>query len=210
MSRLMVLGLLVLAAATTAAAQEGSCFRGRPLPDCRNFWVTDASYSVRLELRPRPLDEYMPGEQFLPSVEFGGMRNLNRKVAVGASIGAGLLGGVYLTAKPRVRYWASPSVAVDLAPGLLLTGQPGGASRFMMDASIMFGDRIGITAQSFVLPVTVAPPSGPITSRKNLVTYLGVRLGSELGVAGAAGNALAFLGLIGAYIIACSGGGGCD
>ncbi len=112
MKRCLILLLLDLAAVTPAVAQaetsssDRSCFRGRPLGECRSFWITETSYSVRLSSVDRQAS-FEPGRWLLPTAELGGMRNLSGRVAVGATIGAGFLGGFYLAAKPRARVWLS-------------------------------------------------------------------------------------------------------
>ncbi len=178
---------VTLAGSSAAQAPDSSlgrgCFRGRPRSQCRSFWITEAGYGVRLSSVDQQTS-YQPGGWLLPSVELGGMRNLGGRVAVGASIGAGVLGNAYLTAKPRIRYWLSPTASLDFAPGLALTGSSE-IERVTADASLMFGDRVGITAQSFIVPET---------------TY------QKLGVGGAAADALGFLVALGAYFLACGGG----
>ena len=211
MIRRLLAAILVATLADTSAAQapdsaQGrSCFRGRPLAQCRSFWITEAGYGLRLSSVDQQTG-YRPGGWLLPSVELGGMRNLSSRVAVGASIGAGVLGDAYLTAKPRIRYWLSPTAALDFAPGLVLTGSQE-IERVTADASVMFGDRVGITAQTFIVPETTYQAGEP-TTRKRLAVYLGLRLGSKLGVGGAAADALGFLVAVGAYFVAC--GRGCD
>ncbi len=212
MIRRLLTPLLIVAAFSSALAQTDppspnrSCFRGRPLTECRSFWITEASYSVRLSSVDRQVS-FEPGGWFLPTVELGGMRNLNGRVAVGASIGAGFLGDFYLAAKPRVRLWLSPKASLDLSPGLMLGGRTG-IQRFTADASLMWSDRVGVTAHSFVVPVTTFP-AGEQVIRNRRTVYLGLRLGSKLGVGGAAADALGFLAVIGAYFIACANNG-CD
>ncbi len=82
-----------------------------------------------------------------------------------------------------------------------------GIRRFTADASLMWGDRVGVTAQSFVVPVTTFTTGEQVIRNRRRV-YLGLRLGSKLGVAGAAADALGFLAVIGAYLVACARG--CD
>ena len=210
--RLLAAAVLAATLAGTSAAQAPdstagrSCFRGRPLSQCRSFWITEAGYGVRLS-SVNPQTGYRPGGWLLPSVELGGLRNLSPRVAVAASVGAVVLGGAHLTAKPRIRYWLSPTAALDFAPGLVLTGSQE-IGRVTADASVMFGDRVGITAQTFIVPETTYQTGSEPTTRKRLAVYLGLRLGSKLGVGGAAADALGLLVAVGAYLIAC--GHGCD
>lgn len=212
MNRLTVLALLLATVARPVAAQDSSaigdrsCFRGRPLPACRSYWITEAGYGFRLS----SVDRYTssaPGGPFLPTVALGGMRNFNTRVALGATLEAGLLGGLYLAAKPRVRFWVSPGAALDLSPGFLLT-RSDNMPRFAPDVAVMFQDRVGIAVQSFVIPITDYQAGGPPMTRKRLTTYLGIRFGSKPGVVGMAANVAALLGAVGLYLIHCSNG--CD
>ena len=208
----LLVAILVLTAGQIAPAQdspartERSCFRGRPLPACRSYWITESGYGIRLS----SVDRYTssaPGGRFLPSVAVGGMRNLGRRVAVGGTVETGLLGGLYLAAKPRVRYWLSTSAALDVSPGFLLARSEN-MPRFAPEVSLMFQDRIGIAAQSFLIPASEYQAGGSPITRQRLTTYLGLRFGSKLGVAGAVADAATLLGLVAVYLVAC--GRGCD
>lgn len=212
MTRDTLFTLLLIAAARAAAAQDStikpdrSCFRGRPLPACRSYWITEAGYGIRLS----SVDQHTssaPGGSILPSVAVGGMRNFGSRVAVGGTLETGLLGGLYVAVKPRVRYWVSRDAALDLSPGFLLA-RSDNMPRFAPEVSLMFQDRLGITAQSFVIPVTEYQASVSPVTRKRLTTYLGLRFGSKLGVAGAVADAATLLGLVAAYLVKC--GRGCD
>ena len=199
-------------AAQDAQRAEGQkpaagCFRGGPLPACRSFWITEASYLIRLGGTPDSYS-YSVGGRYSASVDLGGMLNVSDRVAIGASASASALDGIQLAVKPRVRVWLSPNTSLDLAPGIVVSGD-GGAHRFVGDASIMFQDRIGVTAQAYVLPTGTFYPDGTSTVGHHLVVYTGVRLGSKLGVVGAGADALALLLAFGAYFIAC-GHNGCD
>ena len=208
----------LLAAAAPAAAQDSShvtipmpagrgCFRGGPLPRCRSFWITEAGYTARVTRAEDP-STTANQRNVLASAELGGMRNLSPKFALGASASVGLLSHLYLAVKPRARFWINQSTALDVAPGLTLAGG-GGPVRFTADATVMFNDRIGITVQSFVLPVTTYGQNGAVTTRQKLSLYAGLRLASKLGVYGAAADGVALVALIGAFLIACSNNG-CD
>jgi len=204
--------LWVTASAGSASAQAPGeapprfCFQGAQAPTCHGFMITEAGYAFRTS--PKSPFSYSPGGVVLPSLELGAMRNLGDRVAVGGSIGAGLLGDVYLGIKPRVRLWLSRDLAADVSAGYLLNTSYA-VKPVTGDVSIMYRDQLGITAQAFVVRSDTYPNGGAPTSEDCLKLFLGVRLGSKFGIGGAIGDATAFLAVLGAFIIAC-GNNGCD
>lgn len=59
---IVLLGVAVAPTGRVAAQEAGraegqkppaGCFRGGPLPACRSFWITEASYLIRLPAAPR-------------------------------------------------------------------------------------------------------------------------------------------------------------
>src|SRR5437764_874817 len=96
--------LLFLAGA--AAAQTPSrtrdCYRGRPLPPCRSFWITEFGLLGRLNALPEPRTTVDPFFRW----EVGGMQNRNERTAFGATIviEADDLGSRY-GITPRYRRW---------------------------------------------------------------------------------------------------------
>jgi len=86
------------------------CFRGRPLPNCRSFLLTEFDLaltegSVRWEI--------------------GAMHNIGSRSAVGGSL---LLRGAEndssaFGAKIRFRHWLSRVVALDVSSGILVAGR---------------------------------------------------------------------------------------
>jgi hypothetical protein len=178
-----------------------TCFRGEPLPACRSFWITEASYVARVTSNG---DIYTNEfERLSASLELGHLVNVSPKVAVGASVSADVVSGLTLGIRTRMRYWVNPSTALDFAPGLLVAGVPG-PPRFTADLSLMYQDRIGITLRSFVLPTARYFPDGGFTTGNRFVLYGGLKLGSKFGLLGAAADALALALAIGAYAIACA------
>ena len=114
--RLLLVGLLVL---VCAEANAQMCFRGRPLPDCKSFWITEFTYGI--ELAP----EDTRGHILFP--DFGVMVNLNEKHAVGGSYIAEFLINtdhpkVLLHGpKLRYRYWMGDGFNLNASAGLLMS-----------------------------------------------------------------------------------------
>jgi hypothetical protein len=217
----MIRPALMVLAATTAAvrahAQDPSgaakptaprtdCFGGRPLPACSSFWITEASYGFRLTANGDQYSTRFP--DYTASLEAGWMKNLSERFALGGTASAHLVDGFKFGIRARGRYWVTPKVSLDLAPGLLVAGTPG-SPRFTMDASLMYRDRIGFTVQSFVLSSATYRQNGTYSVGNRLVMYPAVKLGSKLGIAGAIGDAVALVVAIGAFAIICSNNG-CD
>lgn len=202
--RLLLVAGMVVGLGSDAFGQvpKAFCFAGARQSSCRAFMITEAGYARRIGVEPGPYG-YTQGEDFLPSVAVGAMFNTGPKFAVGARVEAAAFGGVHVAAGPRVRLWLDRSAAVDLSPGLILINR-GDASAVTLQASVMYRDLIGLTVQSFQAGQITAQPDGSFLAQRRRQTYAGVRLGSKLGVAGAAGGALAFLVVLGAFVITCS------
>lgn len=220
MRRSIVIASLLLVTTTASQAQTpdtGSsreCFRGRPLPTCKSFWITEAGYAGRLtsgdEFRPSDgSSTSTPGGSLLATLELGYMWNVGPRLALGGGVGAGTFEGIYFAVKPRVRFWASPDVAIDLEPSIRLNQGPG-TSRLGLDAAVSFQDRLGLFVQtSRVTVTTYSPEFGVVSTRVRPSIYGGVRLGSKLGVAGAVADGLGVL-VVGILYVAACGSGGCD
>lgn len=90
--------------------------RGKPLPECRYFAITEFGLFHRIPARENEGSFYVMGE-------LGVMRNINRKSSAGATfvVGGTEFGG-RLGIKPRYRYWMNPNTSLDIAPGILLGG----------------------------------------------------------------------------------------
>lgn len=206
-------GALLMGAAegtAQAAAPEAprrECFRGRPAAFCRTFWITETGYQIRLRSVER-YEEFNPGGWLLPTADLGGMVNVGPQTAVGGTVGIGVLGSFYTAVKPRVRQWVTPRVSLDLAPSLLIHKDPG-VSRLAGEVSVMLDDKIGVSAQAFRVTTYRYPIDAPPEPRRRLTMYLGLKLGSKLGVGGALADAAGLLAAIGLYAIACANGG-CD
>ncbi len=162
------------------------CFRGRPLPTCRSFLLTEFGGGFRLRYGPyrytAPLFSY----------EVGWVRNLDRQWAFGGSaFGEGADEGAVLGLRPRVRYWASPSVSVDIAPGAALFNRH---LAFSGAVALGVADRFALTTTVHILPATPALlTEGHATQ---YTWYGGARFGSLWGVLTGLSFPIAILGYI--------------
>lgn len=170
------------------------CFRGRPLPECRYFMLTEFSILYRFAGTP---ESELPmgvdvGKTHL-SWDLGLMRNLNEKHALGGSVFVALDGGgSRLGIKPRYRYWFNQNTSLDISGGVLLanssdfTKTPG----YLLGASLGYKDYFSLMTQIDVIPYegTIFLPGGTLKdTKKNRVSgYVGAKLGSKYAITGTA------------------------
>jgi len=153
------------------------CFRGRPLPNCRSFLLTEFDLaltegSVRWEI--------------------GAMHNIGSRSAVGGSL---LLRGAEndssaFGAKIRFRHWLSRVVALDVSSGILVAGR-GTAPGFAGHVGLGVGDLVALSIEA-----ETVPPD--FEGGKRIRWFGGVRVGAQLGTVVGALAGILFLG--------CSGG----
>jgi len=132
---LLTTGTIGLAHARVAAqTNDGGepkvgCFRGRPLPACRSFWIVEMQGSTPLAQTRRDLTRVAGGAPY-PTQSFehvlewnlGHMVNIGPSFALGGVITAGSGSDDPLTGvKLRARRWLSPDASVELEGGLMRT-----------------------------------------------------------------------------------------
>ena len=176
--------LLIVAAALAAAApaEAQHCFRPRPLPACKSFFITEYSVGGTIGSGARAGDLYFSGE-------LGWMSNVAKRSAIGGSLqyyglGDGN-GGMRHGFKSRYRRWLTETTSVDFAAGLLW-GERVRAPGFTGHAAVNFGSLgVGIQVEAFtgyVFPSKrlIRPVDDPTSS--GVDWYLMGRLGSKDGV----------------------------
>ena len=105
-----------------------ACFRGRPLPACKSFWIIEMQGHAPLIQTSRTVT-YTPGyplrqTAFGSELEWnlGHMVNLGPSWALGGVVTAGTGAGEAFTGlKLRARRWMSPNISVEAEGGLLRT-----------------------------------------------------------------------------------------
>lgn len=175
--------------APAAAQRAPICFRGRPLPRCRAFFLTEASYLRRLVGTQRTYQQSrFDGASYPISVrdldqqhlswEVGYMVNRGSQRAVGATLMMGTGdAGARVAAKGRYRYWIDGGDAsVDLSLGVtrasVRSADFPGVSRgtgLTADVALGVGDFAAFTARAELLRAR---------SRTAGALHGGVRLGS--------------------------------
>jgi hypothetical protein len=124
-----VIGFQPLAAqiepATGAEPPRVGCFRGRPLPACKSFWITEMLGETPLAqttYRVQSGGYAYPIESFEDQLEWnlGHMVNVSERYAVGGLLSAGTAGGSTLSGvKARGRRWLSEGLSLEVDAGLL-------------------------------------------------------------------------------------------
>jgi hypothetical protein len=168
--------------AVTDVAEAQTCFRGRPLPTCRSFWITEAGYARRLS----PAEDH-------GDVELGRMWNLGSRIALGGTVTGAYHSGFQLVLKPRVRRWLRPPLlSAELAAGVVVAGGPWGDVGFTGEAALNVGDRLSLLSR-------LESVEGYASFGQKVGAWsIGIKLGSAPGAV--AGTLLAILGALYAYV----------
>jgi len=156
--------LLIFACAGAERLSAQTCYRGRPAPACKVFFVTEAGYTYKLTAGAEDdAVHYVSGEigavtnrgrfAFGGTAFFGGLGGTGE-------LGAALRGGV----KGRVRRWLSPDAALDLSLGPMLSG----------DGDLGISSHLGISLADKLLLLAQFESVGGESD-----WYFGVRLGSQ-------------------------------
>jgi hypothetical protein len=144
-SRRRALAAIAIVAGTLAVqdAAAQTCFRGRPKPTCRSFFLTEADAGLMLTLGSRAGGAN--GTATRLGVSVGWMRNVGGRSAVGATLagGAYVNGGnsAFVSFRPRYRYWLSRTASLDVGPGVQWT--PGRVERIEARAGLTYRDLFG-------------------------------------------------------------------
>lgn len=169
---------MVLALLGTADLAAQSCFRGRPLPRCRSWFITEGFAGAVAGRQRGDLYGIVLGG------EVGWMRNLGPNSAVGGGVAVSNIG---VSLRPRYRRWLAPMVALDVGPGVQWI--PGRIERVEVNAQLMVGDRFGVWTSGLA----------DFGTGTNLEFAAGLRSGGEAGLVTYAGGLVAFAMLVVAY-----------
>lgn len=124
-----------------SAEPKPLCFRGKPLQACRAFALTEFSLAAWIGEKP-------PGENPPAAVaEFGLMRNLGRRSALGGSFSVDVghqevIAGLAL----RYRYWFNSTIAFDAGLGTPILGYAR-LDWATVKAKLNYGDLVGPVAR---------------------------------------------------------------
>ncbi|SYZ72730.1 exported hypothetical protein [Candidatus Zixiibacteriota bacterium] len=164
-----------------------ACFRGRPLPECKEFWLVEE----RLEFRANDVNSlYNPASVNL-GIDLGHMFNITRRYAVG--------GSVYFAANSnrtveglrlRYRYWLNRETSFDISPGIIFAGNDESANPpntkypgLIISAALGYKDLIAfnLTLERYALRNNFGKIDSP---KSETVIYSGFTLGSYSALAG--------------------------
>lgn len=125
-------------AQSAAEAPTALCFQSRPASSCRVFLVTEVSRSSR---------EYgaQQGPEHQAQWALGAMVNVTGSDAVGGTLVVGAPGSGQWGATGRYRRWLNEGFAIDVSPGVLVTGNDydGRRLRLTADVSLNVGGWLG-------------------------------------------------------------------
>jgi len=134
----------ILMSCTVGTATKADCFRGKPLPQCQSFWITEIGLGFKLN---RQQDNQYETTRL--SVDFGLMKNVSPRDAWGGTLFASTEDErAQMGLRLRYRRWLSATSALDLSPGLLLIGGGGiDYPGFIGSASLSLWDWIVFSLQ---------------------------------------------------------------
>ncbi len=165
--------------------------RGSPLPMREVFPIIQFGVLVPAGRDPRGFENLPP----TATVELGAMKNLSRRYGLGFStFYSGDDDYARMGVKARVRRWLTPSIAVDAAPGVVLTERSifystDDAVGFVGELAVSFADILVVTGQaetvSFDQYVWHAIDDNwyPV-HRDEIAWHVGVKLGGEFAIGG--------------------------
>jgi hypothetical protein len=171
------------AAVAPASSAEGrACFQPRPLPVCRDYWITEFGVQWFVSAPPGVNNR----RQALATWELGWMRNRTPDDAVGGSVFLSTNDHVFRSGvRARYRRWTGGGTAVDVSPALIL---------FQSDENLEVRTRLGAAVQAGVsFRDWVGVSSQLEAASGGLRLQVGVRLGGYPGAATGVGLPLVAL-----------------
>ncbi len=203
--------MIVALVATPCSAQSDTatripphlCWRGRPLPECTSFWITEFGVDAVLwSTQTRVRQNFGGGDVYDYSARdfdsrfvwtVGPMFNTGPRTALGGTLSISPFGEGYRAAiEARRRWWTSSGLALDLSAGALRMDVP---SRTNFSSR----DEFGLTAGAFIVGGDLINVNGRVDL---LVTGGKPRVGTSLGLGGGSYVALVGSILLGLLIVA--------
>jgi len=195
MKRLLLLVLFPAVVGAQADTGAATCFRGKPLPACTDFFLLELDNTWGIVAHPQFSGNSAVSEDGRKIVNLGAgvMHNLSVRRAVGGavSVGWGEWPRRRYAAELRERRWLSSRRAIDLGAGPLLVStynsandanSPGRLGVGMTShVGLVLGDLVTLTAGVDYVhsPSAAAAQSDPLARSRNQVAFTaGGRLGS--------------------------------
>lgn len=181
---------MAVAALVPAVGEAGPGWRYADSDSCTSYPLTDFSIA-----RPLPEAKGSPSREVDFSTSVGWLFVADERVHVGPALHIGLYrdGGWHsqLGLQGRLRYLATPSVHLDLTPGLILTDSPypSGFAGYSLEVACGYRDWVSLASRLDVVD------EGLYDSQT--VVHIGIRFGSypglALSAAGAAAGGIGYL-----------------
>jgi hypothetical protein len=180
-------------------------WRGRPLAETRSFMITEMGVLARIDDYP-----YIGGDSRTAfSFDLGWMKNISERGAVGFS-GYALVSDptTRLGIRGRYRRWLSRKTSIDISPGVLLGGEDAAIEYdppgFVLGATLNAGDLVALTVDAeYARNLDLVHDTPPLEweKRTDVAWRAGAKLGSGLGLLGAAGlfGLVLYIGLSGGF-----------
>ena len=183
-------------------------WRGHPYPETRSFLITELGLMYRLDRYPYSRFPSRTAVTF----DLGWMKNVGTRHAVGFS-GYAMPSDetTRLGIRGRYRRWLSPSLSVDISPGVILGGEDGGTNYdppgAVLGVTLNTGDLFAVMIDTeLARSWEFASEDPPFTTRVNhtdLTWRAGAKIGSGLGFVGS----LVLVGLVIAILVSGAAGG---
>lgn len=183
-------------------------WRGHPYPETRSFLITELGLMYRLDRYPYSRFPSRTAVTF----DLGWMKNVGTRHAVGFS-GYAMPSDetTRLGIRGRYRRWLSPSLSVDISPGVILGGEDGGTNYdppgAVLGVTLNTGDLFAVMIDTeLARSWEFASEDPPFTTRVNhtdLTWRAGAKIGSGLGFVGS----LVLVGLVVAILVSGAAGG---
>lgn len=182
----------LLPAGPGTASAGSLCWRGKPLPDCRTFLVTELGVYARLDEDPTQAAD----NPVYFTLDLGLVKNVSPTTGLGLTA-YGATGDSHARVGARFRYrrWLSRDISVDVAPGVIVYGSEDGgythqAPGFVLGATCNWRDwvALGLEVEHSRYEIEGYTP-GEFTAPEKIsdTTWrLGGKLGSAPGVLGTA------------------------
>lgn len=192
--RLLTAALLATALihAGTGTALASLCWRGKPLPECRTFVLTELGVYGRLDEDPT----HAADNPVYFTLDLGLVKNVSPTAAMGLTAYGGA-GDSHARVGARFRYrrWLSRDTSVDFAPGVIVYGSEDGgythqAPGFVLGATWNWRDwvALGLEVEHSRYEIEGYTP-GELASPEKITDTtwcVGGKLGSVPGVVGTA------------------------
>lgn len=200
--RILAMGTL-LVLVPRATWSKDLYFRGRPLPECRTFFLTE--FGFRMQLAGTHLYSGEETPSYLTQWEFGLMKNMNPKYALGGTLFAMLTEDAaefHFGFAPRLRRWLNPNFSLDFSPGVVFASTNHAFHGPGLSAGLRIGykDYVALMASLEVMKkdTWMGAPNGATEEKTYKAFYLGAMAQSKPAVVAALATtaAVAVIGLI--------------